>query len=712
MPGGLIEAVKRANTTRAPEDSVAVRGAVLAGVLTGVATLAAVQAVSLTTALGVGTLLPFAYWVSYTRRSKDNWHIKIALSVGAILALIRFLGQIGGVATLDEIRFPLADLFLWVQVLHSFDLPARKDLHFSLGSSLTLMSVAASISQDLYLLPFLLFYFVCVVAALSLGHRSELTEKSIGWAKPVEEKEPSRSTSAAAHEIGRAVVATGLAAVILFLLLPQPNGVRTFALPFSIGSGAGIPAIGGGIFNPGTGSSGEAASRFGGGAYYGIDDRMDLRVRGNLSDQLVMRVRSTAPAMWKGMIFETYDGIGWNGGEDPETVFGSPPYPYPLEFRSLGPRTQISSTFYIEQEQPSVVFSGGQPDLVWFPTSISIDDVGALRTDSTLSPGLVYSVVSSRGVASPAELRAEDNEDVPASIQRFLQLPGDLPGRVGDLAARITQNESTDHGKVKAIERYLAKNFEYSIDSPVPPPGRDAVDHFLFDSEVGFCEQFASSTVVMLRSLGIPARVVAGYAPGTRNAFTGYYEVKASDAHSWVEVWFPQLGWYEFDPTFDIPTAERQVADIIPLARLMEWLTEKISALVPAGLRGAVKPFLYVVLVACLAAGAWIGWRKLNPRTEIGAPVVQPAGGGPVTRAFRRFEGILEMKGAGRAPPETAAELLTRAADLSRHETKEALRAFERERYGPLPPSQVEADAAVGELRRLTESQLDTPAAR
>ena len=81
--------------------------------------------------------MPLAYWISYRRRAKDNWHIKIAITIFAIFALIRFFGQLRGIATLDEVRFPLADLFLWVQVLHGFDLPARKDLNFSLGSSLT-----------------------------------------------------------------------------------------------------------------------------------------------------------------------------------------------------------------------------------------------------------------------------------------------------------------------------------------------------------------------------------------------------------------------------------------------------------------------------------------------------------------------------------------------------------------------------------------------
>ena len=94
----------------------------------------------------------------------------------------------------------------------------------------------------------------------------------------------------------------------------------------------------------------------------------------------------------------------------------------------------------------------------------------------------------------------------------------------------------------------------YSIDTPPLPAGADAVDTFLFDQQVGFCEQIASALVVMLRTLGVPARLGVGYASGDRNPFTGLYEVKASDAHAWTEVFFPGHGWLTFDPTANVPS--------------------------------------------------------------------------------------------------------------------------------------------------------------
>lgn len=701
MPGRLIEMVRRANETRRPEDSVALRAVVLGAVMVAALALVAEAAVEPVTGALLCIALPFAYWVSYRRRAEDNWHIKLALTVGAIIALLRFLGQLGGVVTLDEVRFPLADLFLWVQVLHGFDLPARKDLNFSLGSSLTLMAVAGSISQDLRFALFLLAYICLVIAALALSHRSEVGEKTSGWMQSRGLRSPERSLPM--REIVRAGLVTVITATMLFMVIPQPSGLRTFALPFNVGGGIGLFG-GGGIANPGFGSS--PSSRGTANSYYAFSDRMDLRIRGNLSDDLVMRVRSSAPSMWKGITFETYDGVAWVGDtDDPVEMGDTPPFGYPIEFRSLGPRQTISQTFYIEAEQASVVFAAGQPDVVWYDGGVSIDDLGGYRTDSTLTPGTVYSVVSSRGAASPRLLRSIDGE-VREDIRRYLQLPDSLPARVRDLARRITADADNDYDRVKAIEAYLRDNYRYLIDSPVPPPGRDAVDHFLFDTDVGFCEQFASATAVMLRSLGIPTRVVAGYTPGDKNPFTGYYDVRSSDAHSWVEVWFPKVGWYEFDPTFAIPPATLELAEVIPLARLFRFLAEKIATLIPDGVGAAMRNIAGALLLVVLAAGAWVAQRKLRRPPATPAPL--PAfDAGPVTRALARFEAANRLLGRPRRSAETAAELVARTARADARAGL-AVRAFEQERYGDEPLDATRAAEAAKEFDRMSR-ELSAP---
>ncbi|MDQ3916681.1 MAG: transglutaminaseTgpA domain-containing protein, partial [Actinomycetota bacterium] len=600
MPGSVIGVLKRANAPRPPEDSLALRGVVLGAVMTGTVALASVGAVSPAMLTALLVALPLGYWVSHVRRHAPSWGIKIGLTVGAVLALVRFFDELRAVTTLDEARFPLATLFLAVQVLHGFDLPARKDLNFSLGSSLALMAVAGTLSQDMTYGVFLLVYFAFVMAALTLSHRSELRGATAAWMTPEHGRTRPRLSW---REVARAAVPVALCGSAIFMLLPQSVASQYFSLPFSLGSGFGVAASDG-VTNPGFG--GDPASRSSGSSYYGFDDRMDLRVRGDLPDDLVMRVRASAPAMWKGIVFGEYDGVSWQGSdEDAFDLTGeSPPYSYPPELRSLGPRANVTQTYYIEAEQPNVIFAAGQPDTIWYEGGITIDTLGAVRTPSTLTAGTVYSVVSTRGSATPAELRALPKEPVPDSIQPYLQLPAALPDRVGALARRITRRAATDFDRVRAIEGYLRRNYEYSLDSPVPPAGRDAVDHFLFDTDVGFCEQFASATAVMLRTMGIPARVVAGYAPGVRNAFSGYFDVRGSDAHSWVEVWFPRYGWYEFDPTFAIPPARAGLTNSVPLLRAVAAL---VSALKEAGpvLRAAVGAAASVAVAVML----WLAWR-------------------------------------------------------------------------------------------------------
>ena len=700
MSGGLIELIRKANETRKPEDSLALRALVLGAVLTAAMALVAERAVEPTTAVLIAVALPLAYWISYRRRAKDNWHIKIALTVGAIFALFRFLGQLRGIATLDEVRFPLADLFLWVQVLHGFDLPARKDLSFSLGSSLTLMAVAGSISQDMRFMVFLVVYVGLVIAAMTLAHRSEVDEAVRLWVKAKKKEEPEKPRFSLG-DIGRAAALTLAVAIALFLVIPQPSGLRTFALPFSLGNGVGLFA-GGGIANPGLGS--DPSTRGAAGSYYGFNNTMDLRVRGELSDTLVMRVRANAPAMWRGIVFDRYDGVSWSGDEsDPTPLAGVAPYAYPTEFRSLGPRQFVSQTFYIEVEQPNVVFAAGQPDSVWFDGGVSVDSLGALRTESTLTPGTVYSVLSTRGASSPAELRIKVTGTQPPALERYLQVPPSLPARVEALARRITRDDTNDYDRVRSIERYMRENYRYEIDSPVPPAGRDAVDHFLFDTDVGFCEQFASATTMMLRTLGIPARVVAGYTPGTRNSFTGYYDVRASDAHSWVEVWFPGVGWYEFDPTFAVPPATAEVADLFPIARVLEAIAGRIGAWIPDGMGGSLRYAMLTLLATTLLVGAWIARRKFGGRVRRAGPMAIDQAAGPVTRALARFEQAGRAAGVARRTSETAAELMARTTALE-DSTLEALRVFEQERYGSSAPSPNAARAAVIELDRLSET--------
>ncbi|MFN0226092.1 transglutaminase-like domain-containing protein, partial [Paenibacillus sp. KR2-11] len=173
-------------------------------------------------------------------------------------------------------------------------------------------------------------------------------------------------------------------------------------------------------------------------------------------------------------------------------------------------------------------------------------------------PMLAYTVESrlpSEGEAALQSLPASYPEDI---LRRYLQLPAELPDRVRRLASDLTSGAGSPYAKVKAVEEFLQGPYVYSLkDTRVAAGGEDLVDRFLFEHKAGYCDHFSSSMTVLLRAAGVPARWVKGFTPGeviAASADAGgkpsyTVQVRQRDAHSWVEVYFPQLGWVPFDPT-------------------------------------------------------------------------------------------------------------------------------------------------------------------
>ncbi|WP_144511698.1 transglutaminase domain-containing protein [Bacillus sp. FJAT-22090] len=168
-----------------------------------------------------------------------------------------------------------------------------------------------------------------------------------------------------------------------------------------------------------------------------------------------------------------------------------------------------------------------------------------------------YDVIYSEPVYSLKALRnttMESLNELSSEFDRYLQLPENLPTRVKDLAASITEDDKNLYEKAKSIERYFRRNsFRYDQQLAAIPEGdTDYVDQFLFETKVGYCDNFSTSMVVMLRSQGIPARWVKGFAPGEiiqKEDSLPIYEVTNNNAHSWVEAYFPNIGWMAFEPT-------------------------------------------------------------------------------------------------------------------------------------------------------------------
>ena len=167
----------------------------------------------------------------------------------------------------------------------------------------------------------------------------------------------------------------------------------------------------------------------------------------------------------------------------------------------------------------------------------------------------------------PAALRQAGSDYSDSMRETYLQLPA-LDPRIPELAKQITARANNPYDKARAIEGYLRSHYGYTLDLSGPPPS-DPLAYFLFEKRAGHCEYFAAAMTVMLRSLGIPARYVNGFLTGEYNDVGGDFVVRASDAHSWVEVYFPSFGWLTFDPT--PPSDEKPPELFARLGRYWDW---------------------------------------------------------------------------------------------------------------------------------------------
>jgi transglutaminase superfamily protein/uncharacterized protein DUF4129 len=226
--------------------------------------------------------------------------------------------------------------------------------------------------------------------------------------------------------------------------------------------------------------------------------------------------------------------------------------------------------------------------------------------------------------------------------------------------------------------------------------------------------------VVLLREVGVPARVVVGFGPGERNPFTGYWEVRESDAHAWVEVWYPGAGWVEYDPTFGVPAADPGFGSRFVLGDVLKAAGRFLHAHAPwlASAGGAVRDGVGRIaghgpaaaaglLAVALLALLWKGRRWWGRRWSFGRPRA-PAADGAVA-AFAVLERALAPTGHVRATSETPSEfLLDLASDRALDpdvvaEAEVVVRAFERERFSARSPAAEDVRRATAAAARVRE---------
>ncbi|MGI9189352.1 MAG: transglutaminaseTgpA domain-containing protein, partial [Longimicrobiaceae bacterium] len=299
--------------------------------------------------------------------------------------------------------------------------------------------------------------------------------------------------------------------------------------------------------------------RSGGEVMAGFSNEVSLAAYGSritANDRVAFRVEfpsgvpPTPEALhWRGRSYDHFDGVHW---ERTAGVGRAPPAGW---YRvRWGPR-QVLQTVYGGPPGAQVLF-GLHPVQRVDPRSAIrafTDRTGDVRYAGADAP--VYDVVSLAGRPPLDALGDAGSPALPPPSDAYLQLPP-LEARVERLAERLVQGSPTRLARVEAVEAWLQNNFRYTLDLPSSPL-EASIEAFLFRRQAGHCEYFSTAMVVLLRSVGIPARNVNGFLGGEWNPYGGYLLVRQGQAHSWVEVWFPGAGWVAFDPT---PPAERAAA--------------------------------------------------------------------------------------------------------------------------------------------------------
>ncbi len=522
--------------------------------------------------------------------------------------------------------YPQAQVAMLAMAVVSFELYQRLNLYSGMGIGLINLYVAATLSRDLTFMVFLLIFVGMMLAFLWRADVEDGLKDNPIILKPVTKQ--AKRVSSIGRTWGRFAVFASVCVVGVFVFTPRFAGYPivppfSFQLPINAPPSAQVinPAL------PLFRAEGATTDTTQGEEYYaGFDQQLDLSYRGRLSDTIMMYVQSPAWSYWRGYAFDHYDGRSWSESNDnliPYTTGRSGRFAID---RNPSRQQTFVQTFYIAHDMPNVLWTGGHPISVFFPSrELAVDATGGIRIGSALQAGTVYSIESTNRNFEPSELRQATGA-IPIAIKTpYLQLPDTTTARTRELAQTITAGQATTYDKVIAIRGYVMNTFPYDYYPPPQPPNTDAVDQFLFVDKRGVCEHFTSAMVVLLRSAGIPARFVVGYGSGTYNAITGYYEVHANDAHAWVEVYFPDLGWVPFDPTPGW-TGDPQTGGVkrwvfsdlmagveLPSIPFGEMFKASMSAI-----GSIIRPLIFVVAILVVGFIGWFGWRRWKRWTFTG----------------------------------------------------------------------------------------------
>ncbi|MBX3319217.1 MAG: DUF3488 domain-containing protein [Nitrospira sp.] len=453
-----------------------------------------------------------------------------------LLVIIGFLGFWVDMFLVSGELLPAGIHFLMIlMVIKLFNLRQRRDYLHLYAISLVAILASGSLTTDLWYLPIFLLYLVAGVWTLILF---QIT-KGFG-----EESASTTSASSVQVELPDRVTPQ------LFWLA---NGLALVCFGMTVAIFFTIPRLSAGFYHKGFGENIRTS---------GFSETVNLGAIGPIKrdPSVVMRIEVTRQEPHsldrlyvRGLAFDQYDGKSWTNRLGYRRNL-SEEHPGTFLIRgqqgSAGSRLgdTIQQNIILEPLDTAVLFAAPFVERISgkFP-AVQSDLAGSVYLPFPSASRIEYSVVSRSNPLLPADLGA-DAPLYPESFARhFLHVPY-RSERIGRLSEDITRSQAGPYEKAHAIQTYLIRNYRYSLDAPLAGLDRP-LEEFLFIRKTGYCEHYATAMVIMLRMIGIPARLVTGFLATEWNEYGNYYVVRQQDAHAWVEVNLPHSGWIMMDPT-------------------------------------------------------------------------------------------------------------------------------------------------------------------
>ncbi len=462
-----------------------------------------------------------------------------------------------------------------------------------------------------------------------------------------------------------------------------------------------------------------------------------------LSDEIVFSVTSSEPRpsgsrfYWRARSYDRYQGGKWfSTFTDRQEVT---PVDQVLPLPAWKERFDSTFTFTLQTSIIRNFFSPGLPVSISRPAQDLgriIDptflDTATLLAVPPLRAGEVYQIIASISAPIQEDIQKSSGEYPETIHQAYLQLPADFPEEIRTLAEEITAEFDTPYEKAEAITNYLRQNIEYKSTIKSAPYYMDPIEYMLFTTREGFCFYYASAEILMLRSIGIPARLAVGFAEGETNNGRTTFTVRRKDAHAWPEVYFNDFGWIEFEPTVNQSAlVRRELSDRAsdsgnqidgPLiteddgrdrtpdrVKLPKLLDEPAAPPAQLPANRSMIVWLSLIPVLVFIGLGWFLWRKYRFRKLTFPPLAIAVENNLMQHGFSapgwiheraRLARLSPLERAFNAVPK-ALRLLRRPANSSLTPAEQVARLIET-----LPESQTPALALLAELHRGMYSPL------